>query len=244
MLDYLHDLTKTASLDAAWLLHCEAMSTFGFDRMIYGHTRFLTEDMFDLDDTVFLSNHDKAYFDRYIGDRLFLHAPMIRWARGNIGACSWGELWQDSGQISEEERKIIAFNRSMNVTAGYSISFAKPGSRSFGLIALAARPGLDQEAVDSIWKVDGRTIEAMNHVFHLKILSLPHHRAGAALTERQREVLEWVGVGKSNRNIATILGISLPTVEKHLRSAREKLGVETTAQAVLKASFQNQIYFH
>jgi LuxR family transcriptional regulator len=32
------------------------------------------------------------------------------------------------------------------------------------------------------------------------------------------------------------------TVEKHLRLARESLDVETTAQAVLKASFQNQIF--
>ncbi|MEJ2019255.1 MAG: helix-turn-helix transcriptional regulator, partial [Maritimibacter sp.] len=62
------------------------------------------------------------------------------------------------------------------------------------------------------------------------------------LTERQREVLSWIGDGKSNLDVATILGVSVATVEKHLRLARERLGVETTAQAVLKASFQNQIY--
>ena len=32
-------------------------------------------------------------------------------------------------------------------------------------------------------------------------------------------------------------------VEKHLRLAREALDVETTAQAVLKASLQRQIFF-
>jgi len=32
------------------------------------------------------------------------------------------------------------------------------------------------------------------------------------------------------------------TVEKHLRLARKVLGVETTAQAVIRAAFQNQIF--
>ena len=62
------------------------------------------------------------------------------------------------------------------------------------------------------------------------------------LTGRQREALEWVGEGKTTQDIATIMGLTQATVEKHLRLAREALGVETTAQAVLKASYQNQIF--
>jgi LuxR family transcriptional regulator len=38
------------------------------------------------------------------------------------------------------------------------------------------------------------------------------------------------------------MGLTAATVEKHLRLAREALDVDTTAQAVLKASFQNQIF--
>ena len=39
------------------------------------------------------------------------------------------------------------------------------------------------------------------------------------------------------------MGLTPATVEKHLRLARQALSVETTAQAVLKAAFQNQIFF-
>ena len=38
------------------------------------------------------------------------------------------------------------------------------------------------------------------------------------------------------------MGLTPATVEKHLRLARETMGVETTAQAVLKAAFQNQMF--
>ena len=48
--------------------------------------------------------------------------------------------------------------------------------------------------------------------------------------------------GKTTQDAAEIMGLTPATVEKHLRLAREALDVETTAQAVLKASFQNQIF--
>ena len=42
--------------------------------------------------------------------------------------------------------------------------------------------------------------------------------------------------------IGTLMGLTPATVEKHLRLARQALSVETTAQAVLKAAYQNQIF--
>ena len=73
-------------------------------------------------------------------------------------------------------------------------------------------------------------------------MSLPYEHPRRALTERQREVLEWVGDGKTIQDIATLMNRKPATVEKHLRLARESLNVETTAQALLKASFLKQIY--
>jgi DNA-binding CsgD family transcriptional regulator len=57
-----------------------------------------------------------------------------------------------------------------------------------------------------------------------------------AVTSREAEVLLWLSRGKSNRDIAAILGLSPRTVNKHLEQMFEKLGVEnrasTTALAV------------
>jgi LuxR family transcriptional regulator len=77
---------------------------------------------------------------------------------------------------------------------------------------------------------------------HLKVMQLPYNATRKSLTKRQRETLEWVGEGKTTQDIWIIMGLTPATVEKHLRLAREALDVETTAQAVVKASFQNQIF--
>lgn len=52
-----------------------------------------------------------------------------------------------------------------------------------------------------------------------------------ALTAREAEVLIWVARGKSNRDIAEILGLSPRTVNKHLEQIFTKLGVENRASA-------------
>ncbi len=55
------------------------------------------------------------------------------------------------------------------------------------------------------------------------------------LTARESEVLLWVARGKTNRDIAEILGMSPRTVNKHLEHVFEKLGVETRTAAAAAA---------
>lgn len=64
----------------------------------------------------------------------------------------------------------------------------------------------------------------------------PGRLAEAALTPRETEVLSWLAKGKTNRDIADILGMSPRTVNKHLEHIFEKLGVETRAAAAALAS--------
>lgn len=58
------------------------------------------------------------------------------------------------------------------------------------------------------------------------------------LTTREGEVLSWLAKGKTNRDIAQILGLSPRTVDKHLEQIYAKLGVEnrTAAAAIATAT--------
>lgn len=51
------------------------------------------------------------------------------------------------------------------------------------------------------------------------------------LTTREGEVLSWLSKGKTNRDIAQILGLSPRTVDKHLEQIYSKLGVENRTAA-------------
>jgi len=55
------------------------------------------------------------------------------------------------------------------------------------------------------------------------------------LTPRAAETLLWLAQGKTNSDIATILGITESTVKKHVQEMFEKLGVETRGAAIVRA---------
>ena len=55
------------------------------------------------------------------------------------------------------------------------------------------------------------------------------------LTARATETLLWLAQGKTNLDIATILGITESTVKKHVQEIFEKLGVETRGAATVRA---------
>jgi DNA-binding NarL/FixJ family response regulator len=55
------------------------------------------------------------------------------------------------------------------------------------------------------------------------------------LTPRAAEALLWLAQGKTNLDIATILGITESTVKKHVQEMFDKLGVETRGAATVRA---------
>ncbi|NVO22941.1 LuxR family transcriptional regulator [Donghicola mangrovi] len=242
---YLEAITDSQSLEALWSLHSERMAEYGFDRLIYGLTHYRSGfSLGDPNDFLIMTTHKPEYIEPFINDGHYFHAPMVKWALEHEGACSWSTMIKmvESGTLTPAEMRVVEFNRRMGVTAGYTISFKAVTQRSKGAIALTAREGMNQDAVDAVWDEHGRDIILANNVAHLKISSLPYTPPTRSLTKRQREALQWVGDGKTTQDIAILMGLTAATVEKHLRLARESLNVETTAQAVLKAAFQNQMF--
>jgi NarL family two-component system response regulator LiaR len=55
------------------------------------------------------------------------------------------------------------------------------------------------------------------------------------LTDREREVLRHVAIGKTNKEIARLLYIAETTVKSHVRAILDKLGVQSRTQAALVA---------
>src|SRR5690606_24168528 len=123
---YLDKLTNAASIEALWQMHVERMAAYGFDRILYGHTRFRSgSHLGDPQDWVVLTNPTAEYMRSFVGEGLYYHAPMLRWSLENDGACSWRaieEMARSKG-LTQPELRVVEFNRRMGVTAGFTISF-------------------------------------------------------------------------------------------------------------------------
>ena len=63
-------------------------------------------------------------------------------------------------------------------------------------------------------------------------------RSVASLTPRQREVLQLIGEGKGTKEIATLLDVSLKTVDFHKTKLMQELDIHTTAELIRYAITQ------
>lgn len=237
-------MIEAGSVPEVWHIYLDTAAEFGFTRVLYGYTTDRAGQPYgDLDHALYLSNHESAYLETFIGKGLYKDAPMVRWAADTVGAASWRLVSEAylAGRLTPTERRVVEFNQSMGVTAGYSISFKDVSTRAKGALGLVGAPGMTQDEVDAVWEREHRHLMALSTLLHLKVTSLPR-TVPSTLTQRQREALEWVADGKTTQDIAVLMGISTAMVEKHLRLAREALDVDTTAHAVAKAARLSQIF--
>jgi DNA-binding response OmpR family regulator len=85
--------------------------------------------------------------------------------------------------------------------------------------------------------VDFDILESIIEARLARIGKVRHHAPPhVALSEREIEALSWSARGKTSGEIATILGLSKRTVDFHIDNAREKLGVATRVEAVVRAT--------
>lgn len=231
--------------ETVWGLSVAHFRLYGFARANYGFTRFRSERAFgDPDDALFLSSCDAAFVAHYFRDNFYARTPIFKWCARNTGACTW--TWvktaMEAGELSDDEVATLRQNAMLGVTSGITLSFPDNSTRAKGALGLIADPGIDNAQVERIWAAHRPEIEVVAQMMHLKLIQFPVASRRRSLTLRQREVLEWVADGKASQDVALILGVSAAMVEKHLRLAREALQVDTTAQAVAKATLLNLIY--
>ena len=83
---------------------------------------------------------------------------------------------------------------------------------------------------------DRALIEMMSLAIHRRCRLTPGFGTGLAarveLTPRQLECLKWAAAGKSDGEIAAVLGISESTVHFHIEVAKKRLAVRSRLQAV------------
>jgi DNA-binding CsgD family transcriptional regulator len=123
----------------------------------------------------------------------------------------------------------------------YAEDFGRIGGHTSGSRSL-------RHAEGSLFSFAGNTLEHNSRTEAVIEFVVPHlHQVIARIAERQRpnrdipltprekEVLGWIGRGKSTWDIAVILGISERTVKFHVRNIMQKLDVVSRAQAVAVA---------
>ncbi|WP_086609090.1 helix-turn-helix transcriptional regulator [Erythrobacter donghaensis] len=141
--------------------------------------------------------------------------------------------WHDalsSRKLTKAEIEYVKETRDFGLTSGYGFPLWGPnGNNAFVAVGFP----LNQPLPDSATVL---ALHIMLMTGHQRICELTKAPAEIlTLSDREREVLTWVGRGKSNTDVATILAISTDTVATYMRRIYTKLSCHDRIGAVIKA---------
>lgn len=220
----------------------DAMASRGFEQVLYA-ARFMLALPSSLShrENVLLTNLPDALTQALSETVNGLPPPWARWVAENDGDISADELnallGSDAGL---SVRDCPALQRKL--AAAHVVSLRGFVPRSIGAVVLIPYLGAAGQDLAVRWRPVAAEIRILCSLLHLRVATMRRDHSRAILTARQREVLEWRSAGKTVAEIATILGVTPATVEKHMRLAREALGATTTPQAILKAHVSDELF--
>lgn len=242
---FLGGLLTCADRDLIWQRVLGKMRELGFVHLIYGYSPDSRgAELGSPDDFLIMSSIDEAVIRELVERGYFWDSMTFRWALNNTGIAKWSRTPVECGLPADWQPSLDAliFFERHGLMTGCCIGAFTERKRGRAVFALIGPSEASQSEVDALVDCHHETLFTLLAVMHQCLAALPLRIDRRPLTPRQREVLEWVAHGKTAADIALIMGISAPTVEKHLRLARETLGVETTAHAVIKAAYLNQVF--
>lgn len=162
--------------------------------------------------------YDPRWTEIYTERGYMLADPMVFWGFSNEGTIRWSAIGLP------DPHGILAQAASHGLKYGVAVAFGPTSSRTIGGFARADREFTDAEIAE-IAAIVGKLHDA----------STPPEK----LTPAQRMALRLVARGSRHAEAAALLGISESALKARLRSARERLFVRTTAEAIQRAQEYN-----
>ena len=174
--------------------------------------------------------HERIRLHSYLTERIFADSPVLG-PSGTLG-CAHHERLDGSGYhrglkapgLSASARLLAAANAWCALTETRPHRQQMTEAEAASELSTGVKDGLfDRNAVDAVLTAAG---QKGTHT---------RRTAGIALSEREIEVLQHVAREETNASIATTLGISPKTVERHVTHIYNKLGISTRAGAAIYA---------
>ena len=176
----------------------------------------------------------------YADKRLYANDPILHaCSQTNVGFV-WDDL-PDLIEMTERREKVLSLFRDAGVGSGVTIPAHVPGE-PMGSCTFATRHGQPFPVANIL---SAQLAGAFAFQAARRIVGLIRDDAAAArpLTPRQRDCLIWAMRGKTDSEIAQILGLSAETVTQHINMARDRYGVAKRMQLAMRAIYLGDIGF-
>jgi LuxR family quorum-sensing system transcriptional regulator CciR len=185
-----------------------------------------------------IHNYPDGWADWFDAQALGLTDPVHRASNVTSVGFAWSRLDQMIA-LTAQDRRILELARGEGIGEGFTVPAHVPGE-AHGSCSFACAPGepFAGDRLPLLQLVGAFAFEAARRMRRDRFTGGP-----VLLTDRQRECVMWVARGKSDWEIAKILGISEETAREHVSNARERYGVPKRTLVAVHALFDGTIGF-
>jgi DNA-binding CsgD family transcriptional regulator len=174
-----------------------------------------------------------GYADAYIANEWERIDPMLPASRRAIGAFSWADVLRDL-KLSPVQKRFFDECDALGVSNGMVFPMRGPdGQCDIFSLSCRTKTRLDAARVPLL-----RALVAQTWYCYRNLTGGHFAKANAVstrLTPREKEVLNWIKAGKTNPEIAEILGVSSKAIEFHVSNLLNKFGAPNRLAAVVIA---------
>ena len=227
LVDVTHDIYLSydrASLFAALRGGCE---NFGFEQFVlFCHKRAKLEMVIDPTVSNFAPDFLRDYDELGWAEDDFMLQAMLD--------TSTPQRWNTSADTlaSVRSKSFFEFLNESRMPVGVSVPLNhRPGTSSGFAMNTVTDRTIDGSIIHAAIIMANAAMSRAEMLGLCPEISADEAIALRALTAVQQEILNWIGEGKSNRDIATILDTNERAVRYHVTEILRKLGVATRMQA-------------
>lgn len=179
---------------------------------------------------LFLQNYPPGWVEKFAKAGLHRYDPAQCLAARRHGGFAWAEIPRYL-QLTNRQVRIIDEAHEAGLGEGFTVPLHVAGARGASC-SFATRPGtpLPREALLSAELLAHVIFSAVHDILRGPPVAAPPH-----LSRRERECVVLMCQGKTDWEIATIIGIGEETVTTYLKAARRKFGLSRRTQLAIAA---------
>jgi LuxR family quorum-sensing transcriptional regulator LasR len=217
-----------------WFTELESqVSRLGFGKTLLG---LIADPKASFDSAFIVSNYPSQWREAYDRANYAVIDPTVQHCMASVLPIRWSEQIYKS-DVQLEFREEASAHGLIN-----GLTFPMHGPQGqFGTFSLSVDMG-DEETAKQFIQHHWATLSLVKDTAlagALKFVGTAKKNVEVSLTNREREVLQWSAIGKTNWEISNICNCSEATVDFHFKNIRRKLGVSTrSAAAVLALSMK------
>lgn len=225
-LDFISKIDSAKNAEGVTSSLLSVTKQFGFENVLAGIIPAPGMSATQQAENVVLHQWPDEWSSRYFTQGYLFDDPTIRRLTNSAVPFSWAEL---TPELRDNDRAARVMNeaKDFGLESGFTLTLITVEGYTAGFSFAANRFDVAPHQCGML--------QLLASYSFAKALSFRNPEKPIHLTDREREIMNWVADGKSDWEIGEILSISEHTVDKHLRQARTKLNAVSRAQAVANA---------